>query len=148
MSTAAPHGSIGTTRPGSTRPGSTQLRSIYALPTHAQGTQTPRTQAPTTRLRLTRRGRIVFGTLGAAPLVALMLVTALNGGAAVASGAGSHGTTFEYVTISAGQSLWELAERLAPQHDPRDVIADIVALNQLSSSDVQPGQRLALPGGY
>lgn len=104
------------------------------------------TPGVTTRLRLTQRGRIVFTTLAAAPLVVLALVLAVNGGVASASNAaGSGAAAFDYVTISAGESLWDIAETFAPAADPRDVIADIVSLNQLSSEDVEPGQRLALP---
>ncbi|MFT2817702.1 LysM peptidoglycan-binding domain-containing protein [Leifsonia sp. A12D58] len=99
-----------------------------------------------TRLRLTRRGRIVFTTLAAAPLIVMALVLAVNGGVASASNAAASGAAaFDYVTISAGESLWDVAETFAPSSDPRDVIADIVSLNQLASADVEPGQRLALP---
>ena len=52
---------------------------------------------------------------------------------------------FKYVTVQAGQTLWSLADELAPNSDPRDWIADVVNLNGLSSVDVQPGLRLALP---
>lgn len=107
----------------------------------------------TTRLHLTRRGRVVFTSLAALPLVAVALVVALNGGMAAAEGAsavgvgGPQAVGFEYVTIQPGQSLWQLAVSLAPTSDPRDVIAEIVSLNQLSSDSVQAGQRLALPVG-
>ena len=106
---------------------------------------------PRAHLRLTRRGRVVFTALGAAPLVIGSLALALNGGVAAAAedaGPASAAATFDYVTIEAGQSLWQLAESVAPQQDPRDVIADIVNLNQLASEAVQPGQRLALPADY
>jgi LysM domain len=106
--------------------------------------------APATRLHLTRRGRVVFTTLAAIPLVAGALVVAMNGGVAAATGeiGQSAAVQFDYVTVQSGQSLWELAESLAPTADPRDVIADIVSLNQLQSEAVQPGQRLALPANY
>ncbi|SDK76128.1 hypothetical protein SAMN05216282_11275 [Cryobacterium psychrotolerans] len=109
-----------------------------------------------THLRLTRRGRVVFTTLAALPLVAVALVVALNGGMASAEGAsdstgadtaGVGSVEFDYVTINPGQSLWQLAESLAPTSDPRDLIAEIVSLNQLTSESVQSGQRLALPAG-
>jgi len=107
------------------------------------------TAAPRTRLRLTRRGRIVFTTLAAVPLVLGSIAVAVNGGVAAAEGTASVGAAaFEYVTVDSGQSLWELAQSIAPKQDPRDVIADIVNLNQLASEAVQPGQRLALPAGY
>ncbi|MCU1447607.1 LysM peptidoglycan-binding domain-containing protein [Cryobacterium sp.] len=109
----------------------------------------PRTAAPRTHLRLTRRGRMAFTTLAAVPLVLGSIAVAVNGGVAAAEGTASVGAAaFEYVTVDAGQSLWELAESIAPKQDPRDVIADIVNLNQLASEAVQPGQRLALPAGY
>ena len=111
---------------------------------HATATAPPRT-----RLRLTRRGRIVFTTLAAVPLVLGSIAVAVNGGVAAAEGTASVGAAaFEYVTVDSGQSLWELAQSIAPKQDPRDVIADIVNLNQLASEAVQPGQRLALPAGY
>ena len=52
---------------------------------------------------------------------------------------------FEYVTIMPGDSLWGIAEQYAPEVDPRDFIADIVARNNLSDSVVDTGMRLALP---
>ena len=115
------------------------------------------TAQSTTHLRLTRRGRIVFTTMAAVPLIIGALAFALNGGMAAATGQGASAgndavtvdaTAFEYVTIYSGQSLWQVAETLAPTADPRDVIAEIVSLNQLSSEAVQPGQRLALPTKY
>jgi hypothetical protein len=99
---------------------------------------------PRTHLRLTRRGRVVFTALAALPLVAGSLGLAVNGGVAAASDHGS-GHSFEYLTIAAGQSLWQVAENVAPTADPRDVIAAIVDLNRLTSESVQPGQRIALP---
>jgi len=102
--------------------------------------------AAATRLRPTRRGRAVFTAAAAVPLVAGALGFALNGGVAAASDRGP-GQSFDYVTIAAGESLWQVAEDVAPADDPRDVIADIVDLNRLTSDAVQPGQRIALPAG-
>lgn len=103
--------------------------------------------APRTRLRITRRGRVVLTALVAAPLALGAGLVALNGGAAVASKDAS-ATAFEYVTVSSGQSLWDLAEEIAPSADPRDVIASVVDLNRLPSSDVAAGQQLAVPVQY
>ncbi len=58
------------------------------------------------------------------------------------------GASLEYVSVAPGQSLWQLAEQVAPRADPREVVADILALNQLASADVQPGQELAIPAQY
>ena len=99
------------------------------------------------RLRLTQRGRGVLTFLAATPLVIAAFVFALNGGGATASLDGST-VPFEYVTVESGQSLWQLAEELAPQSDPRDVIAQLVQLNQLETADVYAGQELAIPAAY
>ena len=100
-----------------------------------------------TRLRLTRRGRVVLTTLASVPLIVGALVFALNGGGAAASGDQAH-VQFHYVTVESGQSLWSIAEKVAPSADPRDVIADIVSLNQLDTAVVSPGQQLAIPTQY
>jgi hypothetical protein len=99
-----------------------------------------------TRLRLTRRGRIVFTTLGAVPLVAWAVITVLgSGGAAADAGAELGERTFEYITVHQGDSLWAIAESIAPHGDPREVIDEIIRLNGLDDAMVEPGQRLALP---
>jgi len=114
----------------------------------------------TTRFRLTRRGRIVLTTVVATPVVMAAVMLALSGGIAAATTSGvSSGTapgsvlqtelvSFRYVTVAPGQTLWNLAEQIAPAADPRDVIVDIVDLNHLQGTYLQPGQRLALPAGY
>lgn len=103
------------------------------------------------RLRLTRRGRIVFTTLAAFPLVIAALAFALNGGMANASSGESRAslaTVAEQVTVEGGQSLWELAETIAPSEDTREVVAQILYANDLKSADVYPGQQLAIPSQY
>ena len=102
---------------------------------------------PMPRLRLTQRGRAVLTVLAATPLVIAAVLFALNGGAATASLEESN-VTFDYVTVEAGQSLWQLAGEIAPQADPRDVIAEVAQLNQLDSADVYAGQELAIPTQY
>ena len=49
------------------------------------------------------------------------------------------------VTVQAGQSLWAIAGAAAPERDPRDVIADIVQLNNLSAGGVVPGPATVRP---
>lgn len=48
--------------------------------------------------------------------------------------------------VRPGDTLWELARRqVGPEGDPRPLIADIRALNDLSSPALRPGQLLAVP---
>ena len=103
--------------------------------------------APAPRLRLTARGRLVFGTLASIAVVAAAMFLGVGSDGAQAT-LDPGATTFEYVSIEPGQSLWQLAEQVAPQADPREVIDEILSLNNLSSGDVQPGQHLAIPPQY
>jgi hypothetical protein len=99
-----------------------------------------------TRLRLTRRGRAVLTALAALPLVVGILVGSLaSGGALAGIDDGSTPVAFETVVVGAGDSLWGIAEQIAPSEDPREVILEIMRLNGLADAVVQPGQRLALP---
>ncbi|CAN5124760.1 hypothetical protein BH09ACT3_BH09ACT3_16160 [soil metagenome] len=99
------------------------------------------------RLRLTPRGRMLLFLLVALPVVVAAVALVLGGGGAVATGE-EGADSFQYVTVEAGQTLWQLATELAPSADPREVVSDIAHLNQLPSSDVHPGQRLAIPVQY
>lgn len=104
----------------------------------------PISLVPRTRLRLTRRGRIVIAALVALPLVLGLLGLALNGGGAVAGSTAASVT----VTVEPGQSLWSLAEQLAPGAPTADVVADLVAVNELDGASVVPGQVLIVPTAY
>lgn len=65
--------------------------------------------------------------------------------AAANSQTSSSAAKFDYVTVSAGQTLWDLAEQIAPNTDPQDWMQDVVNLNGLTSTDLKPGQRIAIP---
>lgn len=98
-----------------------------------------------TRLRLTRRGRVVFTTLAAIPVVLAAMMFALNGGGAIATS--DAGQPLEQIVVLPGDSLWQLAEDYAPNTDPRDFIADVESLNALGGG-LQAGQVLDLPAKY
>ncbi|ROP58486.1 hypothetical protein [Curtobacterium sp. ZW137] len=100
-----------------------------------------------TRLRLTRRGRVVFTTLAAIPLLLIVGLFALNGGQASAGNTAAN-VHFQTVTIEPGETLWQLAEQTAPNADPRDFIQDVVSLNALDGSGVQAGEQIAIPAKY
>jgi predicted secreted Zn-dependent protease len=82
-----------------------------------------------------------------ATVVTVAVVAAISffSGQAATAGSDSVKTTFTYVTVHSGESLWQLAGELAPNEDPRDWIAKVVDLNALTSAEVAPGQRIALP---
>ena len=49
------------------------------------------------------------------------------------------------MTVQPGQTLWQIALRVAPRDDPRDTVDRIRALNDLDTTAVQAGQRLVVP---
>ena len=94
-------------------------------------------------LRLTRRGRAVLLLV----LVAVLL-TAFSLGRSATQAAPVGGEPVaapELTVVQPGESLWSVARRIAPDNDPREVVAQIRRLNDLTSSQLQPGQQLLLP---
>jgi hypothetical protein len=98
-------------------------------------------------MRLTRRGRIFFGTIIALALAAGAYFLGFGASQAGADSTVST-TSFEQVTVMPGDTLWSIAATIAPNADTQQVIADIVSLNQLETATVQPGQRIAIPAAY
>jgi LysM repeat protein len=94
-------------------------------------------------VRLTARGRTLF--LGAVLSGSLVGGMTLSAGSSIAAGEAPAPREFTYVIVQPGQTLWEIARTAAPTADPRRTIARILDLNALPSSDVQAGQRIALP---
>lgn len=97
-----------------------------------------------TRLRITHRGQVALVVLVTLVLAIVMSVFVMGTAGASAS-VQSVSAEPAYISVQAGETLWQLAEKLDPNADPRDLIAEIVALNDLPSSTVEAGQRLALP---
>jgi LysM domain len=97
---------------------------------------------PEPRLRLTRRGRLVLIVLPAvlAGTAALVSLTAPLAQAQPAQPART-------IVVGTGDTLWSIALRIAPNADPRDVVADLERVNRLPDAGVQAGERLALPAG-
>jgi LysM repeat protein len=47
--------------------------------------------------------------------------------------------------VHSGDTLWSIAESLAPDTDPRDVVDALQEVNGLSGASLVPGQVLLLP---
>lgn len=94
-------------------------------------------------VRLTRRGRaLVLLALLALVLAAFVLGRAGSSEAATSSRAP---VPYAQTTVHQGETLWAVAQRIAPGHDPRDVVQQLRELNHLSDGGVQVGQQLLLP---
>lgn len=132
----------------------TQVSRPVAVP-EASSHQFPRAAAPRSTtakalppLRLTRRGRIVLVGIPLMLLAAVLLSLAgffTSPAKASDSVADLAPTPSVSVTVQPGDSLWGIAGFVAPDRDARDVVADIVQLNNLTGGAVLPGQRLFVP---
>jgi nucleoid-associated protein YgaU len=113
-----------------------------AAPTRPAPSARPATRSA--RLRLTRRGRLL--------LVVLPSVLAATCGLVAVAGplvpAQADPATSRSVVVGAGDTLWSIAERVAPNSDPRDVVARLEAANGLPDATIQAGARLVLPAEY
>jgi hypothetical protein len=103
----------------------------------------PAASAARRRLRLTRRGRFVLVVLPSV-LAATCALVAATGPLSEAQAAPR---ATRWVTVAAGDSLWSIAERIAPGADPRDVVAELERANGLPDAAVAAGERLVLPSG-
>ena len=98
---------------------------------------------PPAPLRLTVRGRAVVWLLGCA------LAAGVGGAAASAQADGPIGATeVRRVVVAPGDTLWQIAAGVAaPHEDVRDVVLQLIALNELPSGGLQAGQTIVVPVG-
>uniref|UniRef100_UPI001C20F448 LysM peptidoglycan-binding domain-containing protein n=1 Tax=Modestobacter excelsi TaxID=2213161 RepID=UPI001C20F448 len=97
-----------------------------------------------TPIRLTERGRRVVAGLSIAVGLSIAAVTVVTvqlgtewGGLELAGSS--------TVVVQPGDTLWSLAQEVAPGEDPRAVVDAIVDLNGLEDVDLLPGAVLQLP---
>ncbi|MBD7995886.1 LysM peptidoglycan-binding domain-containing protein [Arthrobacter sp. Sa2CUA1] len=141
---AAPRTSLSFARPARTaKTYSTAQASRTAQPSRAAASSQVSSAAP---LRLTRRGRLL---LVGAPIMlggaALLTFVGFFTAPALAAGSAGEQTRTQQISVSTGDSLWGLAAEYAPDRDPREVIADIMELNNLSDAVVPAGAQLYIP---
>jgi hypothetical protein len=106
-----------------------------------RGTTRRRTASPRTAaipaVRLTRRGRVA---LAAAALVVAAIMVLLSVVGASGEAATPHPSTPASIVVADGDTLWTIAQRVAPAVDPRREVATLMRLNHLHTVTVVPGQ--------
>jgi len=98
------------------------------------------------RVRLTPRGRFITRLA----VIASLSILLLSGFAAVTgASAGSTDTAiptpYVKVSVKPGDTLWSIAESIAPRGDRRSLVADIVEINRLATPELQAGQKIYIP---
>ena len=96
------------------------------------------------RLTGSRPGRAVLWLLAVvawSPLVTLLASQASADGPVAAQEVVRH-------VVQPGETLWQIAESVAePSQDVRDVVVDLVALNELPDAGLMAGQVIVVPAG-
>ena len=102
-------------------------------------------QVVVTRTQTGRRVRLIR-----AGIVLALLVTAVNQFPHFVPGASASNEkvapgAIHWVSVRAGDSLWSLAQKYAPNTDPREWIDQVTTINNLGTAGVFAGERIALP---
>ncbi|MDD2858070.1 MAG: LysM peptidoglycan-binding domain-containing protein [Candidatus Nanopelagicales bacterium] len=100
----------------------------------------PRSSAPAA-LQLTTRGRLAIVLMVVLAAFALMLAF----GARAQATDAAQGPATAVVVVQAGESLWSIAQVIAPDADPRATVNAIKDLNGMSAAVVAAGQSLVVP---
>jgi Tfp pilus assembly protein FimV len=93
------------------------------------------------RVRLTRRGRALARVLATVLVVAMFLLVAP--GLARGIGPARPAPRVTYV-VQPGDTLWSIAQRVAPGQDPRPVVDRLIEANDVRGG-LQTGQELSIP---
>jgi hypothetical protein len=92
-------------------------------------------------VRLTARGRLVAFLASLLALAALVVWT----GQMVAATGGTGSGEPVAVVVGGGDTLWGIAQDIAPDQDPRSVVQQIRILNDLGTRSIVPGQSILVP---
>ncbi|KQN98786.1 hypothetical protein ASF21_13610 [Arthrobacter sp. Leaf234] len=95
---------------------------------------------------MTRRGRLLLvGLPIALGVAALVLLGAFLTSQAQAGVDAPAPSAVVQVDVAAGETLWDLAVQYAPERDTRQVVGEMVELNNLRTSVIHAGQSLSIP---
>jgi LysM domain-containing protein len=96
-------------------------------------------------LRLTARGQAVLRVVVAVGLALVVAAAVLLIGRQAQAGESGKPLPVTYRVVLPGETLWEIAGKVAPSADRRDTVEQIEELNALPGASVSAGQRIAVP---
>jgi|SRR5450432_721817 LysM domain len=113
------------------RSGGSSMAGVQASKTLTQG-----------QIRLTRRGRLALVFVA---VLCMLFGFSIGNTVSFAAGVAGPPASTHSVVVQPGQTLWGIATQAAPHADPRATVQQIIVLNHLASTALQPGETLALP---
>ncbi len=131
---------LGNRRPRGARPAAAVVR-YERMRVRAVAGERDRGPHPSERVE---RARIGFARLAVTALVSAVVVCGLVGVSQLRSAEAGPGPT-TVVQVRAGESLSEVAARVAPDAPVRDTVHKIVELNGLRGAEVATGRTLIVP---
>jgi hypothetical protein len=114
-----------------------QLRPERVVVVHRQ----PRPRATRSKRAVYMRRRAIAAALGLGIVLTAAHAGVALGGSTTTPGRSPH-PHIERVVVQRGETLWGLAERIAPGSDPRKIVDDFTA--QLGTSDLHEGEQITL----
>jgi LysM domain len=126
-------------RPGRVAAGPARRRLGRAASCLGVGAVPPQTRVPgKAALRLTRRGQAAAALAG----ILAGCVVAMAAWLSAPDAAPTGGSTPSAVVVRDGDTLWSIANRVAPGSDPRREVVHLLRVNGLTDVTVFPGQTL------
>jgi len=107
----------------------------------APARRSSRTGRASRPVHLTARGRAVAFVASLLALGALVV----GAGQMVEATAGTSAGEPVAVVVGSGDTLWGIAQEIAPDRDPRSVVQQIRSLNDLGTRSIVPGQSILVP---
>jgi LysM repeat protein len=95
-------------------------------------------------IQLNRRGRLARTFVVLSLAIVLGSLVSANAGAETDRPAKAE-ATFMTLTVAPGDTVWSLAERLAPTADLRAFVSEVIEINSLASADLAAGQKIRIP---
>ncbi len=118
------------------------MSTLSISPAFQFGADTRRLRVRRSTVRLTQRGRVVF--VLAFLLAAFVVMVTFGGWATATHDAGTPGPV-RVVEVQEGDTLYDIAGRVAGPGQVRDMVLKIERLNSLPGAQIQVGQKLAIP---
>lgn len=100
---------------------------------------------PSGRIVLNRRGRLARTLVVLSLAIVAASVAGGQAGANTSQTQRSSADTFITVTVAPGDTVWSLANRVAPAGEAGALVSAIIEINSLGSGDVEAGQKIRIP---